>query len=122
MNVLTLGGSFQDASTFVAPYVFSKFPSHLDGYESGVIIQTNVRIRQNPTVKSPIIGSLSFDILTVLDWTPIEGDEQNWIAVKTAMDQRGFVAERYIRSPIDYRAIFKKRDGKWVLTTLIAGD
>ena len=31
-------------------------------------------------------------------------------------------ADMFVRSPIDYRAFFKKIDGKWRMTTFIAGD
>jgi len=34
----------------------------------------------------------------------------------------GFVASRYVRSPVDHRAIFSFRDGRWWLMAYVAGD
>ena len=34
----------------------------------------------------------------------------------------GFVCEDFIRSPIDYRFAFKKRENKWLIAGWWAGD
>ena len=34
----------------------------------------------------------------------------------------GYVRSRSVRSPIDHRAIFSRRDGRWWMITFIAGD
>jgi hypothetical protein len=34
----------------------------------------------------------------------------------------GFVRREHVRSVIDYRATFEKVDGKWLMTTFLAGD
>ncbi|HSE31218.1 MAG TPA: hypothetical protein VLA93_06545 [Pyrinomonadaceae bacterium] len=36
--------------------------------------------------------------------------------------QSGYMAEEFIRSPIDYRAGFAKQEGRWVMIFFIAGD
>ncbi len=45
-----------------------------------------------------------------------------WIGVTLKDGRRGYVAEQYIWSPVGYRAIFDKNNGKWTMTALIAGD
>jgi hypothetical protein len=42
--------------------------------------------------------------------------------VRLGDGRTGFVAAGYVRSPVDYRAIFRRRGGQWQLLTFIAGD
>ncbi|HKQ76239.1 MAG TPA: SH3 domain-containing protein [Blastocatellia bacterium] len=123
-TVLALGGSFRNEGTFAAPYVFSRFPDQLDAFEHGVIVGDNVRVRQKATVDSPVIATMSFDIVAVTDWGVKSSGvgKQGWVRVKLTGGQEGYIASEYIRSPIDYRAVFEKRQGRWLITTLVAGD
>ena len=34
----------------------------------------------------------------------------------------GYVASRFVRSPIGYRAYFSRKDGRWQMLMFIAGD
>jgi hypothetical protein len=124
LSVLILGGSFQGDSYFVAPYVNSRFPGDLNGYEHGVIVEEMVPVRREPTAASESLAVLSFDIVRVTDWTPVPGGEcgQQWIPVELGGGTQGFVLSGQIRSPIDYRAMFEKTGEKWILTILVAGD
>jgi hypothetical protein len=123
-GVLALGGSFNGDDSFAAPYTFSKFPEDFDAFEYGVIVGENVRVRKEPKLDSQVIATLSFDIVKVTDWMPklSSGSKQEWISVSLANDVKGYIAKEYIRSPIDYRAIFEKKDGKWQLTAFVSGD
>lgn len=123
-GVLALGGSFSGDATFMAPYTYSKFPDEFDAFEHGAIVGENVRVRKEPKLDSQIIGTLSFDIVKVTDWTPKQdgGNKQAWVSVSLTGDAKGFIAKDYIRSPVDYRAIFEKKDGKWQLTAFVSGD
>ena len=124
MGVLALGGSFEGDDSFTAPYTFSKFPDDFDAFEHGVIVGETVRVRKEPKLDGQVIGTLSFDIVKVTEWTPKQtgGNKQEWISVSLADDAKGYVAKEFIRSPIDYRAIFEKKDGKWQLAALVSGD
>jgi hypothetical protein len=123
-SVLALGGSFQNEGTFAAPYTFSRFPDQLDAFEHGVIVGESVRVRQKATADSPVVASLSFDIVVVTDWgAKSSGDgKQGWVRIKIASGREGYIASGYVRSPIDYRAVFEKRPGRWLITTLVVGD
>jgi hypothetical protein len=123
-TVLSLGGSFRDKHSFVAPYTFSNFPEQFDAFEYGAVIGENVRVRQKGTPDSPVIATLSFDIVKVSDWPqkPAAGSKEIWTPVVLAGGSTGYVAGTFIRSPIDYRAIFEKKDGKWMMMLLVAGD
>ena len=47
---------------------------------------------------------------------------EDWTAVALRDGRRGYVHSRYVRSPIDYRAYFRKKDGRWWMVMLLAGD
>jgi hypothetical protein len=116
--VLALGGSFQDANTFAAPYVFSRWPEQFDSFEHVAVTGANVRVRSQPDVTATAIDTVSFAILP----TTREGtDKEGWTAVQ--IDTRvGYISSAYVRSPIDYRAIFRFEDRRWRLVSFVAGD
>ncbi|HEX7295579.1 MAG TPA: SH3 domain-containing protein [Pyrinomonadaceae bacterium] len=125
-TALSLGGAFGKDGAFSAPYVFAKWPedSSIDVFGSGAIIGENVRVRAAPQITSSVMRTLSFDIVEVPDWqrNKARGEKRDWIKVKLADGQSGYVAEEFIRSGIDYRAVFEKTDGRWLMTAFIAGD
>ena len=122
--VLALGGSFRDDTTFVAPYVFSRFPQELDGFEHLAVIGSGVRVRAGADSTAAVIGGLSFDVVRRArpQGGAVEAERSGWTAVELAGGRAGYVASRYLRSPIGYRAYFTKRAGRWVMLSLVAGD
>ena len=123
-EVLALGGSFQTAHTFMAPYTYSKFPDEFDAFEHGVVVGENVIVRKQPALDSAVIATLSYDIVRVADWKPKQDELKNQGRVNVVLKDgsKGYISEDYIRSPIDYRAIFEKRDERWQLAALVTGD
>lgn len=111
---------------FHAPYTFTQFPADLDGIEYQSIFGNNVNLRSRPEMNAPVVASLSYNIVRV-DYensvkAPNKEDEYLWLKVETLGGKKGFVSARYVRSPVDYRAIFEKRNGRWKLVVFIAGD
>jgi hypothetical protein len=96
----------------------------LEAFEHGVIVGENVRVRLMATADSPVVASLSFDVVEVADWgtKSAGGGKQFWVRVKLASGQQGYIASAYVRSPFDYRIVFEKQQGRWQITTLVAGD
>jgi hypothetical protein len=132
-EILAMGGQFRPSSewsgsrTFVAPYTFSVTPAAgSDGFEYGVVIGRDVRVRQQPDRASPILATLTFDVVRVTDWTPKpeanESGARSWAAVQLTDGRSGYVASEFIRSRIGYRAIFVLSDGRWLLRAFVAGD
>jgi hypothetical protein len=124
-EVLSMGGSFGNAAKneFCAPYVYSRFPE-LDAFDHTVIIRENVRAREQPGLTSTAIATLSYDIVVIADPSaePIEKDGHLWLGVKLSNGKTVYVSKQFIRSPLDYRACFTKKKGRWRMDALIAGD
>ena len=130
-TILGLGGAFQTIEghkEFVAPYVTSQWPDSqdLDAFEYVAVIGTNVRLRAAPGLDAPVLTSLSYDIIKLVDSQPpgdrLQKDGFSWVKVLTAKGTQGYVADKYIRSPIAYRAYFSKIKGSWRMTVFLAGD
>lgn len=118
-TVLALGGSFHDADTFVAPYVFSRWPDQFDSFEHVAVTGASVRVRSQPDTTSSAIDTVSFAILPVARQST---DKEGWTAVQIDTNRVGYIASAYVRSPIDYRAVFRFEDRRWRLVTFVAGD
>lgn len=126
LTVITNGGVFSSKNTFAAPYSFDKFPKDLDAFEHQVIFGSNVNLRSRPESSSKLISQLSYNVVK-LDYEnsvkeKTAEDKYLWLKVETLGGKKGFVHAKYVRSPIDYRAIFEKKNGKWKMTAFIAGD
>ena len=125
-NVLSLGGSFdyKGEKSFCAPYIFSEFPDRVNGeelmgvHEYAAIIGQNVNVRLRPSLNAAIVTSLDYDIVK-LDQS-LNNSSGNWF--KIIAPTPGYVSSRFIRNPFDYRACFKKVNGKWLMNALVAGD
>ena len=123
-TALALGGSFDSAGNFVAPYTFSRWPNAIDSFEHVAVVGSQVTVRAAPSMTSAALASLSFAVVPVArdaKQRPVTAAE-NWTSVRLNDGRTGYVANRYVRSPIDYRAIFARVDGAWRLIMFIAGD
>lgn len=125
-EVLSMGGTFSGTGSnrqFAAPYTYSAFPDTLDAFEHFCVIAPNVPLRAKPDDHSRVIARLDYDIVRLAapprDAKALAGP---WLQVATAKGKHGYVARRFLRSPIDYRALFQKRNGAWRMTALVAGD
>jgi hypothetical protein len=123
--VVAMGGSFENKKTFVAPYTFSAFPDGHDGFETVVVTAKDTAMRAKPKADAEIVRKLDHDILTLKGGAPKlqhEAGPDDWLEVSDAAGKHGFVLHRDVRSPIDFRAVFEKRNRRWRMTDLIAGD
>ncbi len=117
-TVLAFGGAFQEGGLFTAPYVFGRWPEPFDSFEHVAVLGTSVRVRAEPGPKGRVLTSLSFDIVPLA--APAGSSE--WTRIKLRDGRIGYISSRYVRSPVDYRALFNKIDGRWRMTAFVAGD
>ena len=135
LPVIKNGGKFvgegrNRLNFFSAPYVFTDMPEDLDHFEHFAVFGNNVNLRERPEMNAPVIAQLSYNIVKVdheaatkRKTGPGEYDYKiDWQKVTTLGGQTGWMKAEYVRSPIDYRAGFEKKRGRWVMTFFIAGD
>lgn len=118
-TVLALGGTFDGDGSFAAPYVFSAWPDEADSFSFLAVLGTGVRVHAGPDSGSGTVATLSYDIVEVGESGPPEGA---WVQVLLPGGASGYLSRRYVRSPLDYRALFTHTDGQWRLSALVAGD
>jgi hypothetical protein len=123
--VLDMGGNFDSKTEFSAPYVFSAFPGDIDGFEAVVVTADNAALRDKPKADAAVVRTLDHDILTLKSGAKKlqhEAGPDDWLEVTDAAGKHGFVRQRDVRSPIDFRAGFKKIKGRWRMVDLVVGD
>ena len=117
--VLALGGTFSTDGSFTAPYVFATWPPDKEAFTHMAAIGTGVRVRGAPNTSAPVIEALDYAIVETVGG---EAPETPWVQIKLAPNRTGFVDGRFLRSPIDYRVRFARREGRWQIVFFVAGD
>ena len=115
--VLALGGTLSQG-VFLAPYVNAAWPDEFDPFDYVAVTGRDVRVRARPTAEAPVMASLSYAIVRLAG----QYQDRPWTAVQLADGRDGFIASRFVRSSIDYRAYFVQTDGRWQMAVFIAGD
>ena len=128
-EALQLGGVLVDDSTYAVPYyAFARrFPSGLDAHGHALVLGEGVRVRQSPGSQRPVVAVLTYGVVSLpKGWTGHPDQDGSsgvvWLQVGLGDGKLGYVAERYLRSPLGLRVTFKKRNGHWVLTSWAEGD
>jgi len=118
-TILRLGGRFRTNDAFDAPYTFSAWPEHLDSFECLAITGSRVRVRAAAGLDARIVTQVDFAIVRA---NPPKADLPGWRGIELPDGRTGFVSSRYVRGPIDRRALCQVHDGRWSLIAYVAGD
>ncbi|MCD8488916.1 MAG: hypothetical protein LRZ84_19780 [Desertifilum sp.] len=99
-----------------------------------VVVGENVNVRSQPSLNSSAINVLSNEVVEVdrpalekyLDRLFSEGKEhdpiEGWTPVKLSNGQAGYVYNRFVYAPLEYRAVFGQVNGQWQLIHMPGGD
>lgn len=110
-----------DGETAVTPYWFAaEAPTSFDPYFTYFVDGKDVLLREGPGRSHPAIGAVSHDFVLTHD-VDVNATEP-YEPVELANGRLGFMARRYLRQLIDYRAGFEKVDGAWKMRFFLAGD
>jgi len=122
-ETLKLGFYLNREGQFVSPYLFENFPEDLDPTMYSAVSGSNVNVREEPNTKSKVVDKLSHNVVG-MDYSveTIKSGECNWQKVCLPNGTSGFVCDKYLRSPLEYRIFFEKKKQKWMITIFIAGD
>lgn len=118
-TVMRLGGSFASPDSFSAPYTWANWPKSLDAFGNLAVIGRDVNVRAAPTMDSPVIATVSY---TTLPHVGAYRQGSEWAYVGLDDGLAGYIHRTFVRSPIDYRAFFSRRDGRWWLDAFVSGD
>jgi len=134
-KILLMGGSFRihdGNKEFCAPYitsqwrnVVSQLPRNADPLNYQVITDKDVSMRSGPNPTAPAVTSLSYDVVRVHSdsvFQQNQTDGTTWLKIMTFDGKQGYVLDKYVRSPTDYQACFKKVGDHWFMTELAARE
>jgi hypothetical protein len=118
-RALALGGVFEGAESFCTPYVFCLDISGCDTcdpYETLIATIDRAPVYAVPDRNAEVVVTLSYSVVRILD------HGHPWQRIALPGGGTGYVTAPEFRSPIDYRARFEKRAGRWLMTLFIVGD
>jgi hypothetical protein len=136
-QVVSLGGVFArnyktgkpEKDQFILPYVAEMNIKHeyCDGcYTCQAVIAPDVNVRVNTDRLSAAVGKLNYDVVKVVE-DPVSkqlgGNSRSWTYIQTFDGKiTGWVRKDLLRGTCDYRMFLQKANGKWLVSTFIAGD
>jgi hypothetical protein len=109
-------GSYGDERKACAPYRSCQWPENFDSFDYAVAIGESVSVYSRPDQKAPAVAKLSYHVVKV------DNAMSEWPNVTLWDGRTGFVQKAFLRSAVDYRAYFEKKNNQWTLTTFVAGD
>lgn len=125
-EVVALGGSWstEGPKRFVAPYVYANWPEASDSFENVVAVCQAVPVREKAKATATTIARLDYQVVKIGPNDPIRkgGKDPAWREVVLPDGRSGWIESKCVRSPIDYRAAFEKKNGAWKMVFFVAGD
>lgn len=118
-SMLALGGGFIREGLFAAPYVPFAWPVELDAESFVAVTDRDAPVREAAADNAKVLCTLSWEIVRLLDpWNRHGG----WVRVAAPDGAAGFLAKRYCRGAVDWRAGFEKVGGEWKIKFLLGRD
>ena len=111
-------GCAWSGDALVSPSIIAQIDPMVDGFTTVLAVAPGAALRTAPSQEAPVLAALNWELLTLRETEA--GDD--WFAVARADGAMGFVRKDQVRSVIDYRAVFERRDGRWLITAFVAGD
>ncbi|OHD55579.1 MAG: hypothetical protein A2Y33_00935 [Spirochaetes bacterium GWF1_51_8] len=134
MDLLLSGGGKLDSGkkTYTVPYwaAVPMIPKDLgqsdDNYSMFYIAAgKDIAVYQEPSLKSTVIAKLSFESVYVQEWTDNNPDADQgagiWKKVRLSGGHDGYLLGHYLYGPFEYKAVFEKVGGVWMMTAFVAG-
>lgn len=130
--VLKEGSKIKDKNQYIIPWITNfTFEEDLEQFNTHFIMGQNVNIRLKPSLQSPIVGKLNYDIVHIeKDQNDLEithgksehGDAE-WYQISTTDNKiKGWVFHQFIHNVYGYRLYLERKNNTWWFTSLIVGD
>jgi len=117
-EVLRLGCAANEQGGITIPWIADQDLAGRDPFSSMLVTGEAVPVRSAPDPAAVPIRVISWDLVQIESLRPDAAFQQ----VELPDGRRGFVATTSLRSPVDYRLTASSRNGKWSITSFVAGD
>ena len=105
---------------FWAPYVYSRWPEEFDAFEHAAVTRASAPLHEQAGEQAPEVARLDWAVVRLVD-SPNSATDA-WRQVRVRDGKTGWVRGEDLRSPIEYRAGFRKIAGEWKMSIFLAGD
>lgn len=116
--LVTLGCSANEQGGITIPWYFDQDLGAADPFTAWLVAGENVPVYAGVEPDSRQIGTVSWDLVEIATVDPETARQRARLPDGTA----GFIAIDNLRSVIDYRLIASSRNGRWRITSFVAGD
>lgn len=117
-TLMSLGCSVNAQGGITIPWYFDQDLGNVDPFEAMIVTGENVPVHERALATSRRVASVSWDLVT-LD-APLTDARYQRVELPGGM--AGYIATGQLRSLIDYRLIASSRNGRWRVTSFVAGD
>jgi hypothetical protein len=116
--LMALGCSANEQGGITIPWLFDQDLGETDPYAAMLVMGEEVPILTAPSASAERLDVISWDLVEAVSFDPAKPYQE----VKVADGGTGFIASDKLRSLIDYRLIASSRNGRWRITSFVAGD
>ncbi|XDD55232.1 SH3 domain-containing protein [Leptospira sp. WS4.C2] len=123
-QTINLGFTYKD-NIWSAPFLFNLTPESIDSYSFSLITGNTVNIRNKPSKNGAILTQLSWEFVKneydESNLKPNANEPCKWKKVCISDGQVGYICEQYLRSPMDHRVGFSKKNHNWMMIFFVEG-
>ena len=116
--LMALGCAVNDQGGITIPWFFDQELGAVDPAYAMVVTGEDVPLLERPDSASRPVATISWDLVEIASFDPGSPYQQ----VAFGEDKRGFIASDSLRSLLDYRLTASSRNGRWHITSFVAGD
>ncbi len=116
--VLRLGCARAEGGGFVSPSLNAQLGENDDPFETVVAVVPGSTMHARADARSPVVRRLQWDVLR----TRNDNGQSPWVRVTVPRGPSGYVRRAHVRSPVDYRAYFRRTRAGWRMDAFLAGD
>jgi hypothetical protein len=116
--LMALGCSANGQGGITIPWYFNQDFGDVDAVSGWLVMGENVPVLASPDPGGKPLATISWDIIKIAALDP----ERKYQQVELPDKEVGFIATDKLRSIIDYRLIASSRNGRWRITSFVAGD
>jgi hypothetical protein len=117
-ELMALGCSANAQGGITIPWYFDQGLGNVDAVSGWLVTGEDVPVLAAPDPGSKPLAAISWDIVKLAALDP----ERKYQQVELPDKEIGFIATDKLRSVIDYRLIASSRNGRWRITSFVAGD
>lgn len=117
-ELMALGCAANEQGGITIPWYFEQDLSFADPASGMLVTGEDVPVLEAPDPASRRLATVSWDVVEIASLQPDEPYQR----IETGDKVVGFVATGKLRSLLDYRLIASSRNGKWSVTSFVAGD